>query len=273
LTIRRLDLIDTITGGNKWYKLRYNLERFRSGNYSELVTFGGAYSNHIAAVARACKLAKIPCTGIIRGERAYAENTTLSRAQQDGMQLKFVSRTDYGHKNNLEYIMALFPGLRSGYFVPEGGSNEEGVRGCMEILTETDSQFSHIAVACGTGATASGLIMTLKSHQQLVGFSVLRDQHDLERTIARILHSFDFGDKKVSWHIEHDFHFGGYAKSTPELIRFTENFTARHGIPVEPVYTGKLFFGIDQLINSGFFPPGSNILAIHSGGLQYLLPG
>ena len=121
LTIRRLDLIDTITGGNKWYKLRYNLERFRSGNYSELVTFGGAYSNHIAAVARACKLAKIPCTGIIRSERAYAENTTLSRAQQDGMQLKFVSRTDYGHKNNLEYIMALFPGLRSGYFVPEGG--------------------------------------------------------------------------------------------------------------------------------------------------------
>ena len=273
LTIRRLDLIDTITGGNKWYKLYYNLERFKGGGFSELVTFGGAFSNHIAAVATACKQSGIPCTGIIRGEQESLTNITLSRAHGEGMKLIFVSRNDYRRKDDPEFLKQLLLDYNNSYMLPEGGSNLDAIKGCKEILSESDHHYTHIAVACGTGATASGLILSLKSHQHLIGFSVLKDKNNLENTISKNLNHFNSGPSASNWHIEHNFHFGGYAKTTAELLHFTKTFSMANGIPIEPVYTGKLFFGLEALIKSGYFPSRSKILAIHTGGLQYLLAG
>ncbi len=272
LTIRRLDLTDPVTGGNKWFKLWYNLKRFKEGKYTQIVTFGGAFSNHIAAVAKAGKHSGIQTTGIIRGEPESGQNITLSRAKADGMNLIYVSRGDYRKKDSAPFLKNLLPDYNNCFILPEGGSNSEGVIGCARILDEKDELYTHIAVACGTGATAAGLILSLKKHQQLIGFSVLRDGGFLEQTISDHLNNLRNENQSGVWHIEHDFHFGGYAKSTPELNRFVKEFSHKTGVPIEPVYTGKLFFGLEQLIKSEQIPPGSKILAIHTGGLQYLLP-
>ena len=272
LTIRRLDLTDPVTGGNKWFKLWYNLERFMEGHYSQIVTFGGAFSNHIAAVARAGKQSGIQTTGIIRGEPESGKNITLSRAAADGMRLHYISRSDYRKKEDALFLKNLLPDYNNCFILPEGGSNSEGVIGCARILEEKDKLYSHIVVACGTGATSAGSILSLKKHQQLIGFSVLRDEGFLEQTITYHLNNLRNQNHAGDWHIEHDFHFGGYAKSTPELNIFVQEFSNKTGVPVEPVYTGKLFFGLEHLIKSGQIPSGSKILAIHTGGLQYLLP-
>jgi len=272
LTIRRLDLTDPITGGNKWYKLQYNLLQFKKKGFKELVTFGGAFSNHVAAVARTCKLEGINCIGIIRGEPESIKNTTLQRAANDGMKLIFVSRSDYRRKEDPEFLQQLLTGYNESYILPEGGSNKYGVMGCMNILQEKDAHFSHIAIACGTGATATGMIHKLKPNQHLIGFSVLRDGFSLEKSIQDYLSGIKPDNLSQQWHIEHDFHFGGYAKTNDELTNFVNDFYIRTAVQIEPVYTGKLFYGLEHLINSGAFEPGSKILAIHTGGLQYLQP-
>lgn len=271
LTVRRLDLVDDITGGNKWYKLLFNLIHFKQSGLSSLVTFGGAYSNHIAAVARAGKLEGIQTTGIIRGEARSITNPTLSRAVNDGMKLLFVSRSDYRKKNETQWLMALLPDFKNCMIIPEGGSNADGVKGCMQILTAADAQYSHITLACGTGATAAGLILTLKPHQRLIGINVLKNENSLETSIKNYLDLFR-QPININWNVNHEFHFGGYAKSATELSDFIKYFFFKTGIPTETVYTGKLFYGLEQLIKSNYFSPGSKILAIHTGGLQYLNP-
>ncbi len=271
LTVRRLDHMDPITGGNKWYKLKYNLEKFIKGDYSRLLTFGGAWSNHIAAVARAGKLAGISTTAIVRGESPSGGNITLTRAARDGMDLIFVSRSEYLKRNEPEFVKKLVYGNESYYVLPEGGSNMEGVKGCQEILNENDRSYNDIVIACGTGATAAGIISTLQPEQHLTGISVLRDGGSIGHTIHELLAKFYTGPVPGNWNIENEFHGGGYAKSNPELIAFIKHFETKTGIKTEPIYTGKLFYAIEKLIVSGKFKPGSRILAIHTGGLQYLL--
>ncbi|MBL0343604.1 MAG: pyridoxal-phosphate dependent enzyme [Bacteroidetes bacterium] len=272
LFIRRLDLIDTVYGGNKWFKLKYNLLKAKEKGISNIVSFGGVFSNHIAALARIGSLCGIQTYGIIRGEMKNGDNVTLSRAAADGMQLLFCSREMYRKKKEPGFI-SQFPEIPINHMlIPEGGSNLEGVLGAAEILSEKDSEFDYITVCCGTGATAAGLLLKLKSHQHLIGYSVLRDHSSIEKEIETHIENKLDVTQKSHWHIEHDFHFGGYAKSSPELVQFMNWFKTETTIPIEVVYTGKMFYGIVKMIQSGYFPKGSKILAIHTGGLQYLHP-
>jgi 1-aminocyclopropane-1-carboxylate deaminase len=240
----RLDLLHPEISGNKWFKLKYNLE---AAGKRPVVTFGGAYSNHIAATAAACALMEIPCTGIIRGERPAVLSHTLQNAAAKGMQLEFVSREAYRNKDTTSYPDA--------YIIPEGGNNEAGIRGCQEILTLADtSQFTHILCACGTGTTLSGLISSALPHQQVLGYVVLKGAAYLQDELP----------KSNNWRLIHDYHGGGYAKTSPALISFINQFYQETQIPLDVVYTGKLVYGFSQSV----FPPGSKILLIHTGGLQ-----
>lgn len=271
LIVRRLDVVDPVTGGNKWFKLHYNLERLLKEGYSKMVTFGGAWSNHIAATARIGKLSGIETVGIIRGEPTLNQNVTLSRAKSDGMKLIFVSRESYKIKNESSFLKQVLEDHASYFVIPEGGSNYEGVVGCIEILEDHDAVFTDIVVACGTGTTAAGLIISLGNNQKLTGISVLRDQNSIEKNIESFLKQFNPENNLQNWSVQHDFHFGGYGKTNPILTQFIDDFNKKTGIPLEPVYTAKMFFGLEKLIHQGYFKPGAKILAIHTGGMQYLL--
>jgi 1-aminocyclopropane-1-carboxylate deaminase len=240
----RLDLLHPEVSGNKWFKLKYNLE---AAGKRPVVTFGGAYSNHIAATAAACALMEIPCTGIIRGERPAILSHTLQQAVAKGMQLDFVSREAYRLKDSTSYPDA--------YVIPEGGNNEHGVRGCKEILTLADtSSFTHILCACGTGTTLTGLISSALPHQQVLGYVVLKGAEYLQQEIP----------PGNNWRLIHEYHGGGYAKTSPALIGFINQFYRETQIPLDVVYTGKLVYGFSQSV----FPAGSKVLLIHTGGLQ-----
>jgi 1-aminocyclopropane-1-carboxylate deaminase len=247
----RLDLLHPEVSGNKWFKLKYNLEA--AGNRT-ILTFGGAYSNHIAATAAACKLAGLPAVGIIRGEKPATLSHTLQQAIADGMQLEFISREAYRQKDTTNWNVR-YP---DAYIVPEGGNNEAGARGCRDILSLADtSSFTHILCAVGTGTTLAGLISSALPHQQVQGYVVLKGAEYLKEQVAQLTQG-------TNWQLVHDYHGGGYAKTTPELISFINNFYRETQIPLDVVYTGKLVRGFSQ----SHFPPGSKILLIHTGGLQ-----
>ncbi|HMT29191.1 MAG TPA: pyridoxal-phosphate dependent enzyme [Bacteroidia bacterium] len=266
LYIRRLELIDPVYGGNKWFKLKYNILKIKEKGYKSVVTFGGAYSNHIAAVARVGKICGIPTTGIIRGETNALQNQTLTRAHEDGMHLIFCSREKYRQKTDPGFLNAFLPDTENYMVIPEGGSNLEGINGAKEIISDKDQKFDAVTVACGTGATAAGLILNMKSHQHLFGINVLRGNNGIKSDIEKWTNHYD----GPSWSVENDYHFGGYGKSDPILNLFVETFEVNFGIKIEPVYTGKMFFGLEQIIKSGKIKQGSKVLAIHTGGLQYL---
>lgn len=266
LYIRRLDLIDPVYGGNKWFKLKHNLLKAKQKGFTKIVSFGGAFSNHIAALARAGKMNGFETVGIIRGESASISNKTLKTAAQDGMKLIFCDRDKYRHKDESIFLSEFLPNHYEYFIIPEGGSNYEGMIGCAEIITNNDHIYDVVSVSCGTGATAAGILTSLQPNQQLLGFSVLKDGGSLEENILRLC-----GNKiRAQWKIEHDFHFGGYAKNTSELLAFIDDFGKKYNTPIEPVYTGKMFFGLNKLIHSGYFNKDAKILAIHTGGLQYL---
>lgn len=270
LYIRQLAKYEPIAGGNKFYKLKYNLLKAKELGKTKILTFGGAFSNHIAAVALAGKIEGFETLGIIRGERSSISNVTLSRASDNGMKLIFVGREDYRRKNEPDFLSTLVQNIDSYFVIPEGGANADGVKGCMEILDEKDNFFDYITVCCGTGTTAAGLILAMNPLQKLIGFSVLRDNGFMEKEIQKFIGLFPSAQRLPLWEINHDFHFGGYAKSNDELDSFCKNFQHKKDIAIEPVYTGKMFYGIEKLICEGCFKAGSNILAIHTGGLQYL---
>lgn len=270
LTVRRLDLMDPVSGGNKWFKLRYNLKKFFEGNYSGILTYGGAFSNHIAAVAKAGNDLKISTIGIIRGEDSSLANKTLIQARNNGMQLIFISRSEYRNKYDKSFLEKIIPDYQNYFILEEGGANAEGVKGCAEILDPADNTYNHIAVACGTGTTAAGMLLAMKSGQKLIGFSILRDNGFIEKEITNWLTSLKSHNSLPLWEINHDYDFGGYAKTNDELTLFCKNFYLKTQIEIEPLYTGKMFYGLEQLIATGHFKPGSNILAIHSGGMQYI---
>ncbi|HEX8016462.1 MAG TPA: pyridoxal-phosphate dependent enzyme [Flavobacterium sp.] len=263
LTIKREDLIHPFVSGNKFRKLKYNLLQAKTENKTTLLTFGGAFSNHIAAVAYAGKEQGIKTIGIIRGDELFdkiQENPTLKFAQENGMQFEFVSRENYRLKSDESYIENLKEKFGDFYLVPEGGTNELAVKGCEEILTEEDSVFNYVCCAVGTGGTISGLINSALSNQKILGFPALKGDflNDEIRIFA----------KKDNWNLISDYHFGGYGKINLELIEFINAFFEENKVPLDPIYTGKMVFGVIDLIHKNYFPAHSKILLIHTGGLQ-----
>ncbi|WP_264522984.1 1-aminocyclopropane-1-carboxylate deaminase/D-cysteine desulfhydrase [Flavobacterium sp. N502536] len=263
LSIKREDLIHPFVSGNKFRKLKYNLLQAKAENKKTLLTFGGAFSNHIAAVAYAGKEQGFRTIGVIRGEELLdkiEENPTLKFAQENGMQFEFVTREEYRLKNENAFIEKLKDKFGDFYLVPEGGTNEWAVKGCEEILTEEDARFDFVCCAVGTGGTIAGLINSALPHQKILGFPALKG--DFLTDEIRIF------AQKDNWNLISDYHFGGYGKVNLELIEFINAFFEENKVPLDPIYTGKMVFGVIDLIHKNYFPAHSRILLIHTGGLQ-----
>jgi|SRR5688572_2987810 len=251
----RLDKIHPVISGNKWFKLKYHLDNFNAGNYNGIISFGGAWSNHIVAIACACYLKKIKCIGIIRGERPEQLSKTLLEAAKYEMDLKFISRETYAQKNSNEFLESIKKEFPVPYIIPEGGAGKEGEKGAGEILQYADEKnYTHIACAVGTGTMFNGIRVAASANQNILGIVALK-----------------------GWKVENEtkntemflnYHFGGYAKYNLTLINFMNEFFRLTNIPTDFVYTGKLAFALFDLIKKDHFPPGSKILMIHSGGLQ-----
>jgi len=268
LFIKREDELHPFISGNKYRKLKYNLAEAAKQQKSTLLTFGGAYSNHIAATAAAGFAYNLKTIGIIRGDELannlaeiIQNNPTLKFASEHNMQFEFVSRADYREKTTPEFIENLQEKFGDFYLVPEGGTNNFAVKGCEEILTAEDVKYDVVCCAVGTGGTITGIINSLKSYQKAIGFPALKGdflQHEIVKYIL----------KSDNWSLCNNYHFGGYAKVSEKLITFVNKFKSETKIPLDPVYTGKMMFGIVDLIKKGFFEKGTKILAIHTGGLQ-----
>ena len=263
LEIKREDLLHPFISGNKFRKLKYNLLQAKAENQETVLTFGGAYSNHIAAVAYAGKERGFKTIGVIRGDELgdkIAENPTLKFAQECGMEFEFVTRESYRFKAEPNFIANLRQKFGSFYLVPEGGTNEYAVKGCEEILTEEDAKFDFVCCAVGTGGTISGIINSVLPHQKILGFPALKGDF-LKDEICKFA-------TNANWELITDYHFGGYGKVNEELIQFVNHFYKRTQVPLDPIYTGKMVFGVIDLIQKNYFPSNSKILLIHTGGLQ-----
>ncbi|MEM8848389.1 MAG: pyridoxal-phosphate dependent enzyme [Bacteroidota bacterium] len=263
LFIKREDTIHPIVSGNKYRKLKYNLLEAKNQGHHTVLTFGGAYSNHIASTAYAGKKSGLKTMGVIRGEELkdkWEENPTLKLANEHGMQLHFVTREVYRAKNMPEFIENLKRYYGTFYVIPEGGTNTLAVQGCEEILTESDQYFDFICCCVGTGGTIAGLINSSHSHQSVLGFPALKGDF-LKEDIRKFV-------QNDRWSLLSEYHFGGYAKVDKSLISFINAFKKQTGIPLDAVYTGKMLFGIFDLIKKDTFKKGTQILAIHTGGLQ-----
>ena len=261
--IKREDLIHPFVSGNKFRKLKYNLLQAKTENHDTLLTFGGAFSNHIAAVAFAGKEKGFKTIGIIRGDELagkVAENPTLSFAQNCGMQLEFISREEYRLKSEVSFIENLKQKFGSFYLIPEGGTNDLAIKGCQEILTPEDADFDYICCSIGTGGTISGIINSVLPHQKVLGFPALKGDF-LKEEICNFV-------QNENWELLTDYHFGGYGKVNEALIQFINQFYTENQIPLDPIYTGKMVFGVIDLIQKNYFPAESKILLIHTGGIQ-----
>ncbi|MRI02563.1 pyridoxal-phosphate dependent enzyme [Kriegella sp. EG-1] len=263
LFIKREDLLHPIISGNKYRKLKYNLITAQEKKYQSLLTFGGAYSNHIAATACAGKENGLQTIGVIRGEElkdSFLENPTLKLAHKHGMQLKFVSRSRYRNKGEEHFINDLIKEFGRFYLLPEGGTNNLAVKGCEEILDKKGLNFDVVCCPVGTGGTIAGVINSSNEKQIVLGFSALKGDFLKEDICKFVL--------KENWELITDYHFGGYAKVNDELVQFINNFKLKTGILLDPVYTGKMIYGILDKIEKNYFKPGTQILALHTGGLQ-----
>lgn len=263
LSIKREDLIHPLVSGNKYRKLKYNLEAAQVQGFDTLLTFGGAFSNHIAATAYAGKLHGLKTIGVIRGEELYAKwegNPTLKLAAAHGMQFKFISRKAYRDTYSEVLKDQLKAEFGSFYLLPEGGSNALAIKGCEEILTKDDTQFDVICASVGTGGTIAGIINASQPNQRVLGFSALKGDF-LKEDIRSFV-------QRENWQLQTDYHFGGYAKVSAALIHFINDFKEQTQIPLDPIYTGKMLYGILDLVKKDHFKPKTQLLAIHTGGLQ-----
>lgn len=279
LAMLRLDLLDAEISGNKWFKLKHNLEAAKVQGYASIITVGGAFSNHIAATAAACERLGFRCIGVIRGEPGGVLNPTLEKAIQQGMQLHFVSRELYARRAEPSFRDYLQQMFGPHYFVPEGGNNEEGISGCMEISRQAEG-YDYIFCACGTGTTFAGLVAGKMAEQKVIGISVLKGENLLPREAAAWLSRFagdhvliggneclgsDYLDTSC---IINTYAFNGYAKFSEPLFRFKQEFEALHTIPLDHVYTAKMTYATFDLVHRRRLRPGAAVLMIHSGGLQ-----
>lgn len=263
LCVKRDDLIHPFISGNKYRKLKYNLEQAKVEKTSTLLTFGGAFSNHILAVAVAGKEFGFNTIGVIRGQELVNEvdkNPTLRYAKHCGMRFKFVSREVFRAKISDGFIADLKQEFGEFYLIPEGGTNDLAIKGCEEILTPPDFEYDYICCSVGTGGTISGIINASKPYQTILGFPALKGSF-LQDEISKFA-------ANLNWQLITDYHFGGYAKINIELVSFINQFKHDFQIPLDPVYTGKLMYGIMDLLYKGYFPEHSKILVVHTGGLQ-----
>lgn len=262
LFMKREDLIDSQISGNKYWKLFFNINNYLEKNPENpsIISFGGAFSNHISAVSAVGKILNIPSLGIIRGEELqdkWRDNPTLVFANQNGMNLRFVTREEYRDKEKLtQSLQKEFP---DALIVPEGGTNEDAVNGVKMMLNNETKDFDYLCTAVGTGGTIAGILKFSEDNQKVIGFTVVNDS-SLENTISELTfkRNFDLIDSS----------FGGYGKIKDENIRFINDFKERYGIPLEPIYTGKMMQKVFELIEEGYFPENSKILCFHTGGLQ-----
>ncbi len=267
LYIKREDEIHPFVSGNKFRKLKYNIQEAKKTNKNTLLTFGGAFSNHIVATAVAGYLTDFKTIGVIRGEElgldvteTLSKNTTLKNSYEHNMQFEFVSRELYRKKLEDSFINNLKEKYGDFYLIPEGGTNDLAIKGCEEILTVSDAKFDYICCAVGTGGTISGVINASSKHQKVIGFPALKGDFlfdDIKKLTS-----------KSNWSLQTNYHFGGYAKYTDELIRFINDFNKDTGVLLDPIYTVKMIFGILDMIKKNQFKKGSKILAIHTGGIQ-----
>ena len=262
LFIKREDLNHPFVSGNKWWKLKYNLSEAMRLKKNTLLTFGGAYSNHVYATAAAARDVNLKAIGIIRGEEQTSVNPVIQFARQTGMELHFVSREAYRRKDEEEFIKSFNKDFGNYYIIPEGGSNALAVAGVKEFAASLPCDFDYICCPVGTGGTLAGLVAGFKGSSMIVGFSVLKNGSFLYDEVRRLGAEYD------NWTIRTEYDFGGYAKSTPWLSSFIDSFMNDHNIPIEPVYSGKMMAGIFDLLNKGFFKKDSRILALHTGGIH-----
>ena len=263
LYMKREDQLHPFISGNKFRKLKYNIEVAKKAGLQTVLTYGGAYSNHIAATAFAGKEYGFNTIGIIRGEelvQKWQENPTLRFAHANGMQFKFVTREGYRVKEEAGAIASLEKEFGLFYRIPEGGTNQLAVQGCEEIVHAGDSDFDVLITCVGTGGTISGIINSSKDHQVIIGFPALKGDF-LKKDICKFT-------AKSNWDLETNYNFGGYGKISEELIVFINDFKKKTAIPLDPIYTGKMMFGVVDMIAKNHFKEGTKILAIHTGGLQ-----
>lgn len=261
LFIKRDDLIHPEIPGNKWRKLKYNIAQAQLEHKTTLLTFGGAFSNHITATAAVGKYLGFKTIGIIRGEEYQPLNKSLQFAKDCSMMLLYLDRENYKLKNTDALLTTHdSPRLSEAYIIPEGGANELAVKGCAEIVDEIDIEFDYICCACGTGTTIAGIATNLKPHQKAIGFAVLKHPNLVNEINERFLTH----NSKL---IIQNYPFGGYAKTTPELIEFIKEFYQEHQILLDYVYTGKLMYGIFDLISKNYFPENTTIISVHTGGV------
>ena len=264
ITIKREDKIHPYISGNKFRKLKYNLIAAKEQGYATLLTFGGAFSNHIAATAATGYEFGFKTIGIIRGDeldQKINENPTLAFASKSGMHLKFISRALYKQKNESYFLDELKQEFDNFYLLPEGGTNELAIKGCEEILTKDDQFFDYICVSVGTGGTIAGLINSAKDHQKVLGFPALKGNFLFDEIKK-------YTKSNKNWSLINDYHFGGYGKINSDLITFINKFKIETEIPLDPIYTGKMLYGVIDMIKNDYFNRNTKILIIHTGGLQ-----
>lgn len=265
LSVLRLDEIHPVISGNKLYKLHYFLQTAARQSLPGIVTFGGAYSNHLVATAFACRQAGLKSAGIVRGEEPALLSHTLLACRDYGMDLKFISRQDYAIKEQLFFQDAVKQEYTNYLIVPEGGYHPLGAAGAALIMDLIADGTTHICSAVGTATTLSGLLLGLKNNQQIMAFPVLKNMHDLEQRI-QYLTCRTYQPAQLA--LFNDYHFGGYAKKTKQLVYFMNQLYLNCQLPTDFIYTGKMMFGIFDCIKKGYFKPGSKIVCIHTGGLQ-----
>jgi 1-aminocyclopropane-1-carboxylate deaminase len=280
IEVLRLDLIHPEYGGNKWFKLKYNIKNALSAGAKKVITLGGANSNHIAACAAFCATNGINSVGIIRGQNEHTETKTLQIARESGMELRFISRELYSARNNAAFIDFLNSEFANFYFIPEGGSNKAGVEGCMEIL-QKEMNHDYVFCGCGTATTYAGILLSAQKHQIITGISVLKGKNQLPQQAVNFAtevcpyNHFEVAGNEVLEQASINLHsiissyaFSGYAHFDEELITYKRSFEKRYPISLDYVYNNKLFYAVDDLINKGKIRHRSRILIIHSGGLQ-----
>ena len=260
LFIKRIDKVHPFVSGNKWFKLKYNLLEAKKQGLNTLLTFGGAYSNHIAATAFAAKEKGFKSIGIIRGEEHLPLNPTLRFATENGMKLHYVSRSYYREKTSIDFLEKLKAQFGDFYLIPEGGTNELAIQGAAEILDTNDTQ-DYICCAVGTGGTIAGIINASNDKQTVIGFPAIKGMDALEKDIK-------IWTNTTNYRIITSYVGSGYAKISIGLVKFINEFDATHNIPLDSIYTGKMMMAILDLVAKDYFPKGSSILAIHTGGLQ-----
>ncbi|VAW66411.1 pyridoxal phosphate-dependent deaminase, putative [hydrothermal vent metagenome] len=272
--IKRDELIHPVIQGNKWRKLKYNLSEAHKTHQHTLLSFGGAYSNHLHTLAKVGHLLNFKTIGIIRGEAHKTLNPCLQDMQNWGMHLEFVLRKDYRQKTSAEFIENLTQKLGKFYLIPEGGNNSAGIKGCAELLDELEEDYNYICCEVGSATMLSALIQhNKKPHTQLLGFCVMKNpqlEQQIEAHLTQTRPNTLNTPGKKNWALIHNYHFNGFAKTSPQLDAFIRNFKLEFNIQLEPVYSGKMLYAIMDLIKQDYFKAGSRILAIHGGGLQGL---